>query len=224
MMGIRVLGDPDIGRVHPLKNRSTTYWVLGLLAVLLVVAGCSSRGGIRGRVLLPGAQVGETATGDSSVTNAVVFLAGGERIEAQAPGGHSRMMQDEAGFRPHVLAITQGTEVQFANQGEVYHNAFSLSPVKNFDIGSYAPGDSRSVVFDQLGIVNVFCELHPASAGFVVVLPDHHFAQPDATGTFALPELPQGRYTVKAWHPIFGEISRQVDLFQSDDIDLKLEF
>ena len=66
--------------------------------------------------------------------------------------------------------------------------------------------------------------LHPASAGFVVVLPDRFFTKPESSGQFTLPKLPKGKYTVKAWHPIFGETSRRVDLLEQSDVELELKF
>jgi plastocyanin len=204
------------------RNPTSAKAVLGLLAALLIVAGCSSKGVISGRVLVP-PSAGSTAS-DSSAANTVVFIAGNQRIEAPAPGEHPEITQTDDGFHPHVLPVTQGTEVKFRNKGEVYHNAFSVSPAKKFDVGTYAPGETRSVILDQLGIVNVFCELHPTSASFIVVVPDQYYARPDATGAFSMPRLPGGKYTLKAWHPIFGEISQEVVLPGKKDIQLELEF
>ena len=62
------------------------------------------------------------------------------------------------------------------------------------------------------------------SAGFIVVVPDQYHAQPDATGAFSLPGLPGGEYTVKAWHPIFGELSQEVLLPGKKDVQLELKF
>lgn len=209
-----------------MRGLNSARAVLVLLAVLLLVAGCSSRGVISGRVRVPPstAPAKGHAASDSSVTNTVVFIAGSQRIETPAPAAHAVIRQADDGFHPHVLPVTLGSDVEFRNEGEVYHNAFSLSPARKFDVGRYAPGETRSVAFDQLGIVSVFCELHPASSGFVIVLPDRNYAQPDATGVFNLPRLPGGRYMVKAWHPIFGEIDQQVDLPDNRNLQLELEY
>ncbi len=114
--------------------------------------------------------------------------------------------------------------VEFQNRDEVYHQAFSISPAKRFDLGSQAPGESRSVVFDSVGIVSVYCELHPVTAGFIVVLPDDHFTQPNAQGDFVLPGLPNGSYTVEAWHPSYGEVKRRVSLTNGSRLNLRLAY
>jgi Carboxypeptidase regulatory-like domain len=133
-------------------------------------------------------------------------------------------MQTSEGFEPHVLAVKVGATVEFQNRDQVYHQAFSISPAKRFDLGSQAPGESRAVVFDSVGIVSVYCELHPESAGFIVVLADEYFTQPDAEGRFAFPGLPNGSYTVAAWHPSYGEVKRQVSLPKGSKLNLRLAY
>lgn len=215
-------------RGKPLSGRmmDCAFFALAVATTMLVFAGCSKKGVIRGRVLFPVAPDTMATTGpeDTTTTDAVVYVITEELRVPPPKQGHARVMQTDEGFEPHVLPVTLGTEVEFRNRGKVYHNAFSVSPVQKFDVGRYAPGQSRKVTFDRIGIVNVFCELHPASASFVVVLPARFYAKPDATGVFTLPKLPKGRYTVKAWHPIFGEISQQVDLLKQSSVDLELEF
>jgi plastocyanin len=202
------------------------FLALALVTAMLVFTGCSKRGVIRGRVLFPAAPDSAITAEpvDTSATDAVVYVITDELRVPPPKQGRARVTQTDEGFEPHVLPVTLGTEVEFRNRGKVYHNAFSVSPVQKFDLGRYAPGQNRKVTFDRLGIVNVFCELHPATAGFVVVLPAQFYAKPDATGVFTLPNLPKGRYTVKVWHPIFGEISQQVDLLKQGGVDLELEF
>jgi hypothetical protein len=68
------------------------------------------------------------------------------------------------------------------------------------------------VLFDRPGVVNFFCELHPQAVGFVLVRPDRLFARPNALGEFRLPRLAEGTYTIKAWHPIYGETSQRVSV------------
>jgi plastocyanin len=125
------------------------------------------------------------------------------------------MLTRENDFAPRVLAVTAGTVVEFKNGDRVFHNAFSLSPAKRFDLGKLGPGQAREVTFDRPGLVSLFCELHPASAGFVVVVPGA-FARADSAGSFTLPPLPPGAYVVKAWHPRWGERRARVHLTSAD--------
>jgi plastocyanin len=103
-------------------------------------------------------------------------------------------------FVPHVLAITVGTTVDFPNSDRVYHNVFSLSGAKRFDLGRYASGRSRSVRFDRPGIVRVFCEIHSHMSAFILVFNHRYFAVTGADGRYQISRVPPGRYTLVAWN------------------------
>jgi plastocyanin len=145
-------------------------------------------------------------------------------VENESAARRAMIMRSSDRFEPHVLAVKVGTTVDFENLDQVYHQAFSISPAKRFDLGSQAPGEIRSVTFDSVGVVSVYCELHPATAGFIVVLPDDRFTQPDAQGDFVVPGLPNGTYTVEAWHPSYGEVKRRVRVPKSGSLMLRLAF
>ena len=99
-------------------------------------------------------------------------------------------------FVPHVVAVTAGTEVDFPNSDETYHNVFSLSPVRPFDLGRYAAGRSRSVRFDTPGIVRVFCDIHSHMSAFVLVFAHRFYAVTDEQGHYRIEGVPPGTYTV----------------------------
>ncbi len=119
---------------------------------------------------------------------------------------------EPGGFAPRVVAVGPGDSVDFVNRDRRYHSAFSVSAARRFDLGSIPPHGKRSLRFDKAGTVRVFCTLHSDSSGYVFVAPSKVFARPDASGSFALPELPAGAYRVRAWHPRLGERSWPVDL------------
>jgi plastocyanin len=102
-------------------------------------------------------------------------------------------------FVPHVLAITAGTTVDFPNHDRTYHNVFSLSKAKRFDLGRYAAGTSKSVRFDRPGIVRVFCDIHSHMNAFILVFGHRFFALTDAEGRYAIEGVPPGTYTLSAW-------------------------
>ena len=135
-----------------------------------------------------------------------------------------RLAQKDQSFAPRVLAIAAGTEVDFPNLDPIYHNVFSLSPTRRFDLGKYPQGHSKAIVFPRPGLVNVYCDIHSSMAAFVLVLPHHGFARPRADGTFALPELPAGHYVLQVWHPDLGTLTREVDVPASGDLTLDLSY
>src|SRR5206468_2042109 len=130
--------------------------------------------------------------------------------------------QKDQAFSTRVLPVVIGTTVDFPNQDPIYHNVFSVSPVRRFDLGKYPRGHSKQVTFARPGLVPVFCDIHANMACFILVLPNHAFTQPGADGGYHLPDLPGGTYTVKAWHPDYGEIARTVRVPESGDLSLDL--
>jgi hypothetical protein len=110
------------------------------------------------------------------------------------------MDQRNETFVPHVLAITTGTTVDFPNSDRFYHNVFSLSKTKSFDLGRYAAGHSREVKFDRPGIVRVFCDIHSHMNAFILVFSHPFFTLTDKDGRYRLDNVPPGTYNVIAWN------------------------
>jgi hypothetical protein len=106
----------------------------------------------------------------------------------------------DTGDEPHVLPIVAGTTVDFLNNDKTYHNVFSLSKAKSFDLGRYAAGHSKQVRFDEPGIVRVFCEIHSHMSAFILVFAHRYFAITDSDGRYRLDNVPPGTYTVKVWN------------------------
>lgn len=112
------------------------------------------------------------------------------------------MDQRNESFSPHVLAVTVGTVVDFLNSDPTYHNVFSLSRTKSFDLGRYPTGHSKAVRFDRPGIVRVFCDIHSHMSAFILVFGHRFFAVTDEDGQFRIDGVPPGTYQVRVWHEV----------------------
>jgi hypothetical protein len=110
------------------------------------------------------------------------------------------MNQEGIAFDPPVLAVRDGTTVTFPNLDPVYHNVLSYSTAKRFDLGRYPKGETRTVRFEQQGVVRLACEIHEHMKGFIVVLRHPHFTTTDAKGAFTLGGLPAGTHRIAVWH------------------------
>ena len=115
-------------------------------------------------------------------------------------------------FVPRVVAVTVGSEVDFPNDDPIYHNVFSLSRAKNFNLGRYPRGETRRVRFDRPGVVKVFCEIHSHMSATVMVFDHAWFAVPDQKGRFELPAVPPGDRQITAWHERLGDTTVSVRL------------
>ena len=124
---------------------------------------------------------------------------------------HARMDQRNERFIPHVLAVTAGTWVDFPNGDRTYHNVFSLSKTKTFNLGRYAVGHSKSVQFDEPGVVRVFCEIHSHMSAFILVFAHRYFAVTDDEGRYHIDGVPPGTYTLVVWNEsIRGDAPKRV--------------
>jgi plastocyanin len=170
-------------------------------------------GSIRGRVELkrpaapierrPGvADLGTPAGRDvPNLLRSVVYLESAPRGAFEtSEGGRAVMDQRNETFVPHVLAITTGTTVDFPNSDKFYHNVFSLSKTRPFDLGRYAAGNSRPVRFDRAGIIRVFCDIHSHMNAYILVFNHPFFAMTDVEGRYRIENVPPGTYGVIAWN------------------------
>ena len=131
---------------------------------------------------------------------AIVYLEGSFPKPASLPT--KQVAQKDLAFVPALLAVQVGTKVEFPNlEKDTYHNIFSYSPAKRFDLGRYRPDEKPvpSVVFDVAGLVTLRCDIHEHMRGLLLVLATPHFVVTDESGHFRLTGLPAGQYTLKAW-------------------------
>ena len=130
---------------------------------------------------------------------AVVYLEG--NFSRPATPATAQLAQKGQAFVPSLLAIQTGTRVEFPNLDDTFHNVFSFSPTKRFDLGRYRPNDTPvpSQVFDSAGLVTLRCEIHAHMRGLILVLDTPHFVVTDRDGHYRLAGLPAGKYVLKAW-------------------------
>ena len=207
--------------------RSVTSAVLGLAACTCAFDAAAVAQGISGTILIkrkltrpnvtasvsvyqrgPSVKLGNDAEKDPLVferSRVVVYLEGaGPANEAAADKSSVEVQQLDRRFVPDLVVIPAGTTVSFPNMDPIFHNIYSLSKAKTFDLGAYDKGQTRKVTFNKPGIVEVYCHLHPNMASTVIVTPNRWYARPDKDGHYQIPDVPPGQYTVVAWHKSAG--------------------
>ena len=203
--------------------------VLVAFFMLLYLSGQAFAGNITGTV---------TVKGLRSPANVLVYLTKAPPVTVDLSGAKFVMDQRNLTFFPHILPVLVGSTVYFPNSDKVNHNVFSLSRTKKFNLGSYKPGESKTVLFDKPGIVELRCDVHAEMAAYIMVMKNPYWAITDKKGHFEIPDvahmerfgikglkdLPSGKYFIKTWHeklktrkktadvPNNGEVSLQMDL------------
>ena len=158
------------------------------------------------------------------VRRGLVYLETAPRSAFDEPEpGRSVMDQRNETFVPRLLAVTTGSVVDFPNSDSTYHNVFSLSRAKRFDLGRYASGRSKSVRFDRPGVVRVFCDIHSHMSAFVVAFSHPYFRVTDADGRYRLDAVPAGTYTVVGWYEGEARVQRSVTVPAGGTVELDLE-
>ena len=198
---------------HRLKSAIVAAFCSLLVALSGHVFAQESMGVIRGRVDVrrtppmierrPNVtDLGMHASHDvPDLRRSVVYLESAPALAFPDPEPQRATMdQRNETFVPHVLAITVGTTVDFPNSDNTYHNVFSLRGPRQFDLGRYAAGRSKSVRFDRPGIVRVFCEIHSHMNAFILVFNHRFFAVTSVDGRYQIGRVPPGRYTLVAWN------------------------
>jgi len=121
-----------------------------------------------------------------------------------APAKNPVMDQKGLMFQPHIMAVQQGTSVDFLNSDSVAHNVFWISVGGNkklgHNLGTWPKGEKRAFKFDNPGVVPLLCNVHPEMSGYIVVSPTPYFAVTDKSGNYKIENVPDGTYNVVAWH------------------------
>lgn len=164
-----------------------------------------------------------TEISDDGRSNVVVYLQNSPSLNSNPDDSETlQITQMGETFIPHVLPILKGSKVEFPNQDPIFHNVFSLSGTRSFDLGRYPKGDSRSVTFEQSGIVPVFCHLHSNMSAIILVLDNKFFTVPNGDGRYQIEGIPAGTYTVIGWHERSRPVEQQVVVIPGQSIELNI--
>jgi plastocyanin len=166
---------------------------LALIAASLALTASSYAGSISGKL-----------SGVSGVSVVYVDTIAGKSFPA--PEAHPVLNQKGLAILPHILVTQTGSTVDFLNSDKVAHNVFWPSIQSGgkkgpgHNLGTWPQGEKRSFKFDQAGVVPVLCNVHPEMSGYIVVVPTPYFAETDTSGAYKIENVPDGQYTVTAWH------------------------
>lgn len=173
----------------------------GLVAAVWLCASMASppawaeqdvqRGTVRGVIALS-----RNGAGVANRSGVLVYVVG---FDEAPPPEMAEIQQRGKRFIPPLLGITAGQKVSFPNRDPLYHNVFSPSLVRQFDLGQFRTGETRSRVFPKSGVVDVYCNIHPQMSATILVLPNRRFATTASDGSFTIYGVPAGRWKIYAY-------------------------
>lgn len=154
--------------------------------------------------------------GLKSAENIAVYVDVIPDKKFDAPKDSLVVDQRKMAFVPHVVAVQQGTTVEFLNSDPVGHNVYwpSISGNKKLahNLGTWPKGEKKPFQFNDLGVASLLCNVHPEMSGYVVVTPTPYFAVTDKDGNFAIKNVPAGKYTLKTWSEDGKPTTQAVDV------------
>ena len=143
---------------------------------------------------------------------------------AKPPDVHPQLIQRDLLFRPLVLPVIVGTTVDFPNKDDLFHNVFSYSGPKEFDLGRYPKGQKKSVTFDTPGIVSVYCDIHSYMSATILVLGHPFFASPDDDGDYSISRVPPGKYKLSFWYGRKKVETRKITVRAGETTTMNFEY
>ena len=183
------------------------------LAVLIALAGPRA-------VAAPehDALTGRAMAGGKPAAEAVIWLDA-----PSAPRPQERrfvVRQRNMEFVPRVLVAPVGSTVELPNNDRVFHNVFSFTNGKPFDLGLYPTGASKRITLDRPAVNRLYCNIHPHMAAYIVAVDSPYYATTDRAGGFAIPEVPAGRYTYHAWRSGAEMLSATITVGDGQALDI----
>lgn len=195
-------------------GRPAAAWLAAvILSAAAGGAGASVAGTIQGIVTCGDAQ---------ECGGAVVYV---EQIPGKVfpPGPEVVVDQDLLTFIPHVITVSIGTPVIFLNSDDVWHNVFSVSESKRFNLGTNSRGSRRRLVFDKPGVVELLCNVHPEMSAYIVVTQTPYAAVVKPDCGYALEKIPAGSYTLVAWREEAPIDRRQVTVPEQGSVQVNFD-
>jgi plastocyanin len=163
---------------------------------------------------------------NNTLENVVVYISDGAGADdPSVPSQAVTFTQKGCQYMPHVIAMHTGQEFDVVNSDQNSHNIHPLAKVNHEWNKSQPPGTPPiKDKWDQPEFIEVKCNIHPWMHGWFAVLKTNHYTISGADGTFTLPNLPPGKYTITAWHEPDGKVTQDVTITGNETKSVDFNF
>lgn len=223
-------------------NMIKIFWVV---IILLFSANVATAGSLQGRITynskVPPPKIIKTgkyakACGPKITLNSLVVENKGVKDTAlwisgkdakklkKSPGGKEyELNQDKCRYSPHIIVMSAESELKIHSSDPFNHNihtySFDNDPINIM----FMPGFDYEQEFEEPEIVKVECDLHNWMQAWIVVTENSYFAISKKDGTYEIPDLPPGKYTLTAWHEVLGTMTQKIKVGK-DGLKVDFEF
>jgi hypothetical protein len=147
----------------------------------------------------------------NALQNVVVYISSGTAESPSAPLRPVLFDQKNCHYTTHVLALRTGQEISISNSDPFSHNIHPIAKINREWNRIQPPGTPAfSYSYESEEFIPVKCNIHPWMQGYFAVLKTGHFAVTGEDGSFRLPDLPAGKYTVTAWQETYGTKQQEI--------------
>lgn len=150
---------------------------------------------------------------NNTLANVVVYISAGAPDESTVPSQAVTYEQKGCQYLPHVLTMQVNQELKIVNEDQTSHNIHPL-PKLNAEWNKSQPIGAQPIdaKFGKEEFIPVKCNIHPWMHGYFVVLKTSHYSVSKDDGSYTLPDLPPGKYTITAWHEKYGTQTQDVTI------------
>ena len=164
---------------------------------------------------------------NSTLKNVLVSIEAG--LEGQTfPVPEEPVVLDQTGCRyePHVWGAMAGQPVEIRNSDRTLHNVHALSVVNpQFNMAMPKIVRKKTRIFKKPeDVFAIKCDVHPWMRTWVGIFDHPFFATSDTGGSYPLADLPDGTYTVRAWHERLPAMTQEITIKEGETITLDFTF
>lgn len=170
----------------------------------------ASAGSITGKIRLANVTGASSNPAAGENENVVIWLESQEENAKPPDTAALRISQHNLQFSPDFVVAVKGQKIEMPNDDNVAHNVYSFAGANQFNLGIYGKGEDRSVTFENTGVVDIYCSLHPQMHARAFVVPTPYFVRSLPGQSFTINDVPPGRYVLKAWHERSRMLSKTI--------------
>jgi len=129
-------------------------------------------------------------------------------------------------YHPHVFGVMAKQPIKIKNSDDTLHNIHAMPASQpEFNIAMPLKNTEQTKTFEKTEIMVKFkCDVHPWMSAWVGVLDHPFFGTSGADGKFSIKSLPPGKYTVEAWHEVYGTQTQEIEVKAKETKDISFSF